>query len=245
LGSCSSVPAFRRNSAHTALYAQLARRLADDGIVTLRFDLGGIGDSRQEYEQRPLKERTELEVRAAVDYLTELFCLDGIVLGGLCSGAEDAVRGAWSDSRVSGVVLIDPFAYRTAGWAWRHALHRAARRVLRALGYYAPPVVRKASGGPGQGKHPRLVTYKYMERSESTLILSGLVARNVRIHFLYTAGMRDFFNHERQLHAMFGDLGNLATVDYFPGIDHTQALEEDRRALVECIARRLRERKPS
>jgi alpha-beta hydrolase superfamily lysophospholipase len=69
------------------LYVQLARRLAGAGIVTLRFDLGGIGDSQQGYSNQPLKARTTLEIRAAVDHLTERYSLDGIVIGGLCSGA--------------------------------------------------------------------------------------------------------------------------------------------------------------
>ena len=214
------------------LYAQLARRLAESPIVTLRFDLGGIGDSAQEYEGRRLQERTGLEVRAAIDLLSERYDLDGIVLGGLCSGAEDAFRAAESDPRITGVLLIDPFAYRTAGWAWRNLWHRAARRALRALGIYEPLTLPRRS---------RLVSYRYMQRSESARILRTLLLRRARIHFVYTAGMRELFNHERQLRAQFKgiDFEGLVTLDHFPRIDHTQLLEEDRRALTEGVARRL------
>jgi hypothetical protein len=215
------------------LYAQLARRLAQTPIVTLRFDLGGIGDSAQEYEGRGLQERTALEIRAALDLLSERYELDGIVVGGLCSGAEDAFRAAESDPRITGVLLIDPFAYRTAGWAWRNLLYRVARRSLRALGFYEPlPVLQR---------QPRLVNYRYMEPPESSRILRALLHRKARVHFVYTAGVREHFNHERQLQAQFKDLDfqGLVTLDHFPRIDHTQLLEDDRRTLIEAVACRL------
>jgi len=220
------------------LYAELARRLAEEGIATLRFDLGGIGDSAQSTVQAPLKQRTELEIRAAVDYLSEQRGLDAVALGGLCSGAEDAFRGAAVDRRVRAVVLIDPFAYRTPGWAWRHALYRLRRRTLRALGLYAPPIATKP---PRENERAKLVAYKYMDRAESTRILSDFLERRGRAHFVYTGGMRDLFNHERQLCTMFRglELGSSVTLDYFPHLDHTQLLAEDRRALTEAIARRL------
>jgi len=218
------------------LYAQLARRLAESPIATLRFDLGGIGDSAPEYEGRRLQERTGLEIRAALDLLTERYQLDGIVLGGLCSGAEDAFRAAESDSRVTGVLLIDPFAYRTAGWAWRNLLHRLARRSLRALGIYEPLPL-------AQQEQPRLVSYRYIQHRESTRILRTLLLRKAHVHFVYTAGVREHFNHQRQLRAQFNDLDfrGLVTLDHFPHIDHTQLLEDDRRTLIEAIACRLQD----
>ena len=216
------------------LYAELARRLSSDGFLTLRFDLGGIGDSGQAYANHPLEERTRLEIRAAVDYLMARYELEGVVLGGLCSGAEDSFRSAESDVRVTGVVMIDPFSYRTHGWKWRHFLYRGRRRLKRALGLYRP-----IPRGADRGKS--LVSYEYMPHSESSRILTTLVKRKVRSHFVYTGGAREVFNHEHQLAAMFSnvDFDGLVSLDHFPQMDHTQLLEEDRRVLVEAIARRL------
>jgi pimeloyl-ACP methyl ester carboxylesterase len=214
------------------LYAQLARRLATDGFRTLRFDLGGIGDSGHEYEGVPLEQRTNLQIGAALDYLSQRFALEGVVLGGLCSGAEDSFRHAEQDVRVTGVVMIDPFAYRTPGFSWRHLRQRAARRLLRAAGLYRPTVRR---GGKA------LVEYERMGLAESSRIMQALLQRKVRLHFVYTAGMEKSFNHEAQLRAMFRgiDFEGLVRLDHFPELDHTQPLEADRRALVEAIARRL------
>ncbi|MFZ2652256.1 MAG: hypothetical protein WA210_19335 [Burkholderiaceae bacterium] len=226
------------------LYAQLARRLARSGTRTLRFDLGDIGDSRQAHAGRTLQERTRLEIAAALDFTSE--CLGpgsngGFVLGGLCSGAEDSFRYAECDPRVSAVLLIDPFSYRTAGWSWRHGLHRATRLSMRWLGMYAPLDYRVAAANIGPaGAMPRL-EYRQMEHTESSRILKALIARGVNIHFVYTGGARGSFNHAGQLQAMFKgvDFKGLVTLDYFPHVEHLQALQEERDALIEAITLRL------
>jgi len=214
------------------MYVELARRLASAGIVTLRFDLGGIGDSQQGYANRPLKARSTLEIRAAVDHLTERYSLDGVVIGGLCSGAEDAFSYAETDPRIKGVLLIDPFSYRTRGWAWRNILYRFARRSLRAVNVYEP-IANSATAA----SRARLVHYKYMDHCESSRILRALITRSAHVHFVYTG--RDAFNHRGQLKDMFPELdfAGCVTVDHFPSMDHTQVFEEDRRTLAACISR--------
>jgi dienelactone hydrolase len=220
------------------LYAELARQLSTEAFVTLRFDLSGIGDSRQAHTSSSLGDRTQRDVAAAIDYMASRFPLHGIVLGGLCSGAEDAFRSAELDSRVTGVVMIDPFAYRTPGWCWRHLLYRARRRLLRAVGAYrplAPPTPAK--------KSKSAITYKYMDRAESQRILKTLVERRVRVHFIYTGGSREVFNHERQLKAMFRDvdLEEWVTLTYLPHVDHTQWLFGDRVLIIRTVVRMLQD----
>jgi pimeloyl-ACP methyl ester carboxylesterase len=217
------------------LYAELARRLARDGFRTLRFDLGGIGDSGQPYAGAALDERTERELDAALDYLWGRFELKGITLAGLCSGAEDSLRHAEKHARVDGVVMIDPFAYRTPGFSWRHLRYRAKRRLLRAVGLYHPPVSAGAAA---------LVNYQHMSHAESSRIIRALLTRRAHLHFVYTGGMREHFNHAAQLQAMFADipLDETVTLDHLPRLDHTQLLESDRRKLIEAIARRLADR---
>jgi alpha-beta hydrolase superfamily lysophospholipase len=213
------------------LYAELARRVADDGYTTLRFDLGGLGDSTADTSGAPLVARTAAEIRAAVDHVATTGRHDRVVVGGLCSGAEDAFRYAETDARVTGVVLVDPFAYRTPGWYPRDFVRRATGRVLRALGAWQP----LAPGGR------RLVDYRYMARREATRILAALVTRRARVHFVYTGGSARAFNHAGQLAAMFRgvDLDDRVTVDHLPDIEHTQLLAEDRARLVGAIGARL------
>jgi hypothetical protein len=218
------------------LYAELARRVAGEGVVTLRYDASGIGDSAPSGSALPLRARTELEIGAAIDLLQQRYGLAKVLLGGLCSGAEDSLRAGASDARVSGVLMIDPFAYRTPGWFVRHLLHRGARRALRAIGAYEP-----FQGEASERNRPRAVTYRYMERAEAAAALRQLLARDARAHFVYTAGARERFNHPRQLSAWFPELelSGRVTLDHFPRLDHTQLLSDDRRTLIEALASRL------
>jgi pimeloyl-ACP methyl ester carboxylesterase len=212
------------------LYAQLARRLARDGIATLRLDLSGVGDSWHEHAHLPLAERTALEMRAAVDELATSCGVDSIIVGGLCSGAEDALRYAELDPRVVRAVLIEPFAYKTAGWQMRHLAYRVRRRVLRALDIFEPI--------PVAPRHGRIVRYEYMPLAESSRILRALLAREARVHIIYTGNQHDRLDQAR-VAKMFPelDLSQLVTVDYFPHIDHTQLLDADRQLVIESIAR--------
>ena len=223
------------------LYAELARRLAAAGLRSLRFDLGDVGDSRPAHPGQALVERTRREIATAVDHLEQRFDLDGVILSGLCSGAEDSFRYAENDPRVRAVVLIDPFSYRTPGWHWRNALQRLTRRTLRLLGLYEPLEYRHAATPKGASVGASRLTYQGMEFAEAGRILKTLIARNVQLHFIYTGGSSESFNHVGQLQAMFRgvDFRGQVTVDLLPHIDHTQPLQAERDDLIEIIARRL------
>lgn len=215
------------------LYAQLARRLAREGYLVLRFDLGGIGDSGDGGSELPLAKRTELEIRAALDHLSDGRVFDGVILGGLCSGAEDSFRYAELDPRVTGLVMMDPFGYKTLGFRARDLAVRAARRALWLLG--------RLPTYAADNKAASLIDYAHMGHAESSRILRTLLARKVPMHFVYTGGMHESFNHKRQFKAMFAgiDFQGLVTLDYFPQLRHTQVLEADRRLVIESIARGL------
>ena len=59
--------------------------------------------------------------------------------------------------------MIDPFAYRTFGFAWRHLRFRAGRRLLRALGLFRPPPRRQSPG---------LVDYAHLPQPEARRIFT-------------------------------------------------------------------------
>lgn len=217
------------------LYTELARQLASVGFRVLRFDLGGIGDSAvaaSGADGQALDERTSRQIAAALDFLSERGELESVTLAGLCSGADDSFRHAAQDSRVTGLVLIDPFAYRTVGFLWRSWSFRARRRLLRACGLWR--------SGPRRSEQA-LVSYEHVPEPEARALMARLLARHVAVHFVYTAGMREHFNHRGQLRAMFRglELGERVTVDYLPRLDHTQPLEADRRSLIRTIVSRL------
>jgi hypothetical protein len=216
------------------VYTQIARRLASQGVGVLRFDLGGLGDSVPSAVGL-LSERTLTDLGAAADLLASEFRATDVVFGGICSAAEDSLRFAEVDARVARVILVDPFAYRTAGFGWRHTRHRLWRRALRSVGAWRP--------GPRFAES--VIDYRYMEREESSRILAKLIARRTLLHFIYTGGRRETFNHPGQLAKMFPalDLRGAVTLDHLPDLDHTQYLRAEREVLVDTFVNRLAARR--
>lgn len=212
------------------VYVQLARRLAAHGYAVLRFDLGGLGESLPTATGL-LRARTLTDLAAAADFLGRAYGAIELASGGICSAAEDSLRFAEVDPRVRRLYLVDPFAYRTAGWGWRHARHRLWRRSLRTLRLWRPG----AHGSDG------IIDYRYMERGEAERILGRLCERAARVHFIYTGGRREVFNHASQLWRMFPGLPlrRIATVDHLPQIEHTQFVQRERDLLIDASVRRL------
>ncbi len=87
-----------------------ARALAAVGITSLRFDVAGLGESRDE-PGRPAKliysDLLLADVRAAVDVLAQRGHAR-IALSGVCSGAFIALSAAAADARVSEVIVFNP-----------------------------------------------------------------------------------------------------------------------------------------
>ena len=227
------------------VYSRISASLANLGVLTLRFDLGGIGNSQSLHPDKSLLERTTTDIRDAVDFVTTHYGVSQIVVGGLCSGAEDALRYAKTDERVTGIVMIDPHAYRTRMWyakniLSRHFFNRVICKFLRICGFIS--VARDNTfASDGEGIDGGLINYRYMCRPEAITLLEALLGRGGHAHYIYTAGRSDRFNHVSQLKRMFAgvDLGPNVTIDHLPRIGHTQIFEQDRDELVSTIERRI------
>lgn len=96
-------------------FTLLARHLAAESIASLRFDYRGMGDS--EGEPRNF-ESIDADIRAAVDALLEQVPgLTKVILWGLCDAASAALFYGYTDSRICGMVLLNPWAHSEAGAA--------------------------------------------------------------------------------------------------------------------------------
>ena len=106
----------------------LARYLAGHGFACLRFDYRGMGDSGG---ARVGFEDVGPDIGAALGALqAELPNVSQIVIWGLCDGASAASMFAHQDSRVSGLILFNPWVRTDAIEAETRLKHYYARRVL-------------------------------------------------------------------------------------------------------------------
>jgi len=223
-------------------YVTLARRLAERGTLSFRFDLSGIGDSPVRNDSVPALDGAIRDVTAAMDFLARKRQVRHFVLIGLCSGAVLAHHVAVRDERVAGAGLIDGPGYPTTGFYLRHYWARAfrLRSWLGAGRRLARRLVTRRGTAP---ERPSLLAesffFDFPPREQARAELAQLVQRGARLLFLYTGGVAEhYFNHRRQFEEMFGRFGpggERIEVDYVAEADHLYAAHEHRQRLFERV----------
>lgn len=121
----------------------LARWLAAQGIASLRMDGAGIGDAAVDSGERgqPYSNQADRDLIAGIDELSRRFARPVLLLG-MCSGAFHALRGAWQDQRVAGLMLVNLQKFT---WHDGESLSVVQRSTVRTTRFYmhniANPVV--------------------------------------------------------------------------------------------------------
>ena len=109
-------------------FVSLARAVSAAGFACLRFDYRGMGDSVA--PQRGF-ESVDDDIRAAIDaFLKAVPALEGVVLWGLCDGASAAFIYAPGDTRVHGIVALNPWVRTDASLAAARINHYYKGQVL-------------------------------------------------------------------------------------------------------------------
>lgn len=96
------------------LWVRLARQWASKGVVVLRLDLSGIGDS-QPRPDAPANEvysaSAAMDVDAAVKYVKGALAANEYHVAGLCSGAYHAFKAAVAGQALTSVIMINPLTF--------------------------------------------------------------------------------------------------------------------------------------
>jgi len=114
-------------------FVSLARNLAARGYPVLRFDLRGMGDSSGTYRGY---EHSQPDIRAAIDALiSNNPQVEDVVLFGECESASGILFYAYMDSRVKGIVLVNPWVRTDEGRAQAIIKHYYVDRI-RSLDFW-------------------------------------------------------------------------------------------------------------
>ncbi len=213
------------------LHVELTRRLNACGYPTLRFDLSTVGDSGASGESQTRTQQVCADVRDAVTLLSRQSGCTQVVLFGLCSGAQNAHTVACTDAGVAGAIFLDGYAYRTFGYRLRHYLPRLFEpgRWLRALAY------RRNPSTPRNAEPVFSVVALPQEVVRADF--ASMLDRGLKLCFIYSGGISNYFNHARQFRECFGRVIARPGVStrFIAEADHTYVLTVDRNRLLDSI----------
>jgi hypothetical protein len=222
------------------LYVDTARKLASLGFLVFRFDVSGKGDSEPSKDNRSHVKRAISDIQEAMNFVSSKKGIDEFVLMGLCSGADEAHPTAVLDSRVSGVVFLDGYGYRT----WGFYLRRYGSRILRPeawenfLKRQCSRVLIGRRGNDDGGSKERIFEREFPSRKIVSADLKQLVGRGVNLLYIYSGGVEsEYYNYHGQFRAMFRsiDFQGKLRLEYFKEAAHTYNRMADRNRLLKCI----------
>lgn len=223
----------------------LARRFAQMGIPSVRFDLSGVGDSRRSGGALPIMQQWVIDTRAAMDKAQEIFGCDRFLMVGFCSGAEVAHLLALEDPRMRAAVLWDLYAYPTLEFKLRrvmYRLHRAGPQgvVRKLLNLCVRALSRTpAEAGPGPAEVSQVPPRDEVARRFQTLVGNG-----VELLVAYSGGQNEWFNHHGQFQGMFAGCPfvNEVAFEFLQISDHVITRREAQEAFTNMVVRWLEER---
>jgi alpha-beta hydrolase superfamily lysophospholipase len=223
---------------HHRMYVTLARTLAATGRTVLRFDFSGLGDSAPRAGQLPPLQSCMADLADVLNELDQQHGIKRVVLVGLCSGADHAVLYAHTDSRVAGLILMDPTLPPTRRYYFHYILQRLGnfknwvsfitlRSGLLRLVFTqmqslvtARPDVREATLSGIQFSPYLALSY---EKSMAHGVRALAVFTSLSPRHIYRQQMLDAFPR--------ADFDGKLTVEYLDQSDHLFTLERDRTQL--------------
>ena len=128
----------------STLWSETARRLAGQGVVSLRADRDGAGDRALLWSDRdpnPYRYLNAQALREQAQWLADHFHTD-VVATVLCSGAWAALRAAREPAGIAAtsMVLVSPVSYTHLDVYKRQVFFVQAVEAIRAAGHRVAPL---------------------------------------------------------------------------------------------------------
>lgn len=228
---------------------RIARALAAEGVLALRFDRSGVGDSpaRRLADTAVGADLSVAETLEVMQYLEATRGVRRFILYGLCSGANAAIAAAALDERVVGIAAVDPHPYETLRYRWIHYMQRMREGRVRSR---MRRLLRLRRAGRRRDVSPEFFEMpEFPGRPDRRVVadrLRALVRRSVRMYIAFTGGAMAY-NYPTQYRDCFRDVdfGELLRLEYHPDSDHIMTPEAAQRAVCEGVVALARELAPA
>ena len=227
------------------LHVRLARAAAQRGFPTFRFDFAGVGDSPPRGDGRPLAEGVLVDIAETLDLLEARLGASRFILAGLCSGADNSLRAARTDSRVVGAALLDPTVHRTPRWYLNHYLPRLRSRERVSqffslenanLKTISKTLNRRFREGP-EKERPELFRTGLSDKQDIAQHIEDTLRRGCRLFYGFTGGWKEYYNYPEQLLELYPNLSrpDRIHVRHYPETSHTFKTDGDRNRLIKDL----------
>jgi hypothetical protein len=221
------------------IYVDLARKLAELGFTSLRFDVSGLGDSEVDPADTRTDERRAIgDVQDAMQTLREQRGIQQFVLVGFCSSVDAAHSLGASAENVAGVIYVEGYGFRTRGYYLRYPLRLLDRnRWRRRLKILLPTLFPQVFGEPLSTEREEVYVRDYPTPGRFADDIKRMLTRGVRLLFIY-AGGDTTYTYRRQLFDMLGpDVSEeRIELDFQQHADHTFFVVADRARALKAIA---------
>jgi hypothetical protein len=210
---------------------RLARALAKSGIPSIRFDLGGLGDSARAGGDAGFEAQAVEDIRAAMTTLGEATGLQRFGLFGFCSGAFHSYHTAHADERVAGLLLFEAYRYPTLKSSLiRLSLRFRQHGVLRTMGRLAWKTLGALAGKLRLQRvtetNGRAAEIGFIVDSTSKASFAqgvqSLLDRGVDVSLVFAGDGFEVYNYPDQFKDAFKHLGIADRVPtaFLPDVDH-------------------------
>lgn len=226
------------------LSVKLARSVAAEGTLAVRFDYSGIGDSESRRGTPSFEEVSVTECAEVMDHLQRTRGIERFILYGLCSGADAAYNAALRDPRVVGISQFDPYCYVTPKFYLRHYLP-----IVTDLRRWKSFLGRKVAAMAGRHEEQATDTIdrEFLEiptyvrvfppRESVAAGLRALVGRGVKLQVNFPAG--PLYNYRAQFRDSFPEVpfDDAVEVNYYARANHIVTQPDEQSVVVRDITR--------
>lgn len=223
------------------MFVDLSREIAAGGLPVLRFDLSGLGESVARDDTQSERERIIADIREALDFMERKFGYRRFILVGLCSGADNAHWAALEEKRITGAVMLDGPGYPNLNFKLTHY----ARRLLSVESWRnkARGLARLFSSAPAEDageQRQEVFVRPFPPREQAEREIRDMVQRGMKLLYLYTGGVEDYYNHMSQFGENFPSLsfnrpGASIEVRFNREFDHTYSDLRHRRRMFDDV----------
>jgi len=221
------------------VFVDLARRLAQLGFSSLRFDTSGLGDSAASRDDtRPDAERNIADVREAMQTLRKQRGFEQFVLVGFCSSVDAAHAVGVEANDVVGMIYLEGYQYRTRRFYLQYPQRLLERnRWERLLRLKYPNFFNEPANLNDRSLDPETVFIRdYPTPERLTADMRKMAKRGVRMLCMYSGGDTNYSYQDQFFDFVQApEIAPSVELVFYPSADHTFFLVEHRERVMNGV----------